>query len=193
VLDRFHGDRRKWLVGYLLGQSCDADCRGKLVDVMLSSYGEAEGDYDEPLRRLLKQPRAEAAPTFGHLHARLLWCQVDVDDLAMFRDRVLVPAVVDALAALPKPDPGKTKTDSAAEDLVDLFALVPEPAATDPSVTGWKQATGALARAGDRLQRVFVNRRAASARERANPPPMIRKVNFCNATATYPHATIEPQ
>ena len=49
---------------------------------MLSSYGEAEGDYDEPLRRLLKQPHAEAAPTFGHLHARLFWCQIDADDLA---------------------------------------------------------------------------------------------------------------
>jgi hypothetical protein len=211
VLDRFHGDRRKWLVGYLLGRTCDADCRGKLVDVMLSSYGEAEGDYDEPLRRLLRQPRAEAAPTFGHLHARLLWCQVDADDLALFRDRVLVPALVDALASLAKSEPGKpdpkdqkeqkekekekekAKPDGTAEDLVDLFALVPEPASTDPAAEGWKQATAALARAGDRLQRVFINRRAASARERSNPPPMIRKVNFCNAGTTYPRAPIEPQ
>ena len=98
-LDKFHADRRKWLVGYLLGRTCDADCRGKLVDVMLSSYGEAEGDYDEPLRRLLKQPHAEAAPTFGHLHARLLWCQIDADDRASFRDKVLVPALAEALAA----------------------------------------------------------------------------------------------
>src|SRR4029079_4973436 len=45
ALDTFHTERRKWLVSYLLGKSCDADCRGKLVDVMLSSYGEAEGDY----------------------------------------------------------------------------------------------------------------------------------------------------
>src|SRR4029078_11726462 len=81
--DKVHTDRRKWLITYLLGPTCDADCRGKLVDVMLSSYGEAEGDYDESLRRLLKQSRAEAAPTFGHLHARLLWCQVDADDEAM--------------------------------------------------------------------------------------------------------------
>ena len=35
-LDEFHAERRKWLVGYLLGRSCDPDCRGKLVDVMLS-------------------------------------------------------------------------------------------------------------------------------------------------------------
>jgi hypothetical protein len=199
-IDRFHADRRKWLVSYLFGASCDADCRGKLVDVMLSSYGEAEGDYDEPLRRLLKQPRAEAAPTFGHLHARLLWCQVDGDDLAMFRDRVLVPALTEALAAGGKTDQPeqknqkdqkKAKDDSPADDLVGLVALVPEPAATDPAAAAWKQVTAAV-HANDKLQKVFVARRAASARERANPPPMIRRVNFCNATAAaYPTAGIE--
>src|SRR4029078_605100 len=30
-LDKFHADRRKWLVSYLLGRTCDPDCRGKLV------------------------------------------------------------------------------------------------------------------------------------------------------------------
>ena len=149
-LDKFHADRRKWLVGYLLGRSCDPDCRGKLVDVMLSSYGEAEGDYDEPLRRLLRQPRAEAAPTFGHLHARLLWCQIDADDLALFRDRVLVPLLAEALAA-PKPD------GQLIEDLVGLIALVPEPAATaDPQAQeAWKKVMAALTKAGDRVQRVL--------------------------------------
>ena len=34
----------------------------------------------------------------------------------------------------------------------------------------------------------------ASARERANPPPMIKKVNFCNAAAAaFPTPGIEPQ
>ena len=37
----------------------------------------------------------------ARLHARLLWCQVDADDLPEFRDRVLVPALADALK---KPD-----------------------------------------------------------------------------------------
>jgi hypothetical protein len=59
-VEAFHADQRKWLVSYLLGSTCDADCRGRLVDVMLSSYGEAQGDYDEPLKRLLLQPRGEA-------------------------------------------------------------------------------------------------------------------------------------
>src|SRR6185369_11136111 len=124
-LDKFHGGHRKWLIDYLLGRSCDPDCRGKLVDVMLSSYGEAEGDYDDPLKRLLLQPRGEAAPTLGHLHARLLWCQVDADDLAEFRDRVLVPALAQSLAE-PKADA------TMVEDLVGLMALAPDPAPTDP-------------------------------------------------------------
>ncbi|HMF43421.1 MAG TPA: hypothetical protein VKQ32_22265 [Polyangia bacterium] len=187
-LDSFHADRRKWLVGYLLGHGCDPDCRGKLVDVMLSSYGEAEGDYDDALRRLLKQPHTEAAPTFGHLHARLLWCQVDGDDLASFRDHVLVPSLADALAAQ-KQDP------TLIEDLVGLVALVPEPAASDAKAQdAWKKTMAALPKAGERAQKTLATRRAASARERTNPPPMIRKVNFCNAAAAaFPTSGIEAQ
>ena len=200
-VDGFHAQRRKWLISYLVGQTCDADCRGRLVDVMLSSYGEAQGDYDEALKRLLLQSRGEAAPTMAHLHARLLWCQVDADDLVEFRDRVLVPAVMQALAQ-PQADP------SVVEDLVALTALVPDP--IDPAALGaWKAYLGALpaagkeggrepvkgatpkgpasekgagpARASDRFQRTFTVRRASAARERQNPPPMIKKVSFCNA------------
>jgi hypothetical protein len=187
-LDRFHAERRKWLAGYLLGHSCDPDCRGKLVDVMLSSYGEAEGDYDEPLKRLLRQPHAEAAPTFGHLHARLLWCQVDADDLASFRDHVLVPSLTEALAS-PKPDA------TSLEDLVGLIALVPEPAAADAKAQdAWKKMMAAIPHAGEKVQRTLATRRAASARERTNPPPMVKKVNFCNAAAAaFPNSAIEPQ
>jgi len=187
-LDRLHADRRKWLVGYLLGRSCDPDCRGKLVDVMLSSYGEAEGDYDEALKRLLRQPHAEAAPTFGHLHARLLWCQVDADDLTSFRDRVLVPSLADAIAAA-KPDA------QLIEDLVGLIALVPEPTATDAKAQdAWKKMMAALPKAGEKAAHALATRRAASARERANPPPMIKKVNFCNAAAAaFPNSAIEAQ
>jgi hypothetical protein len=138
---------------------------------------------------LLRQPHAEAAPTFGHLHARLLWCQVDADDLASFRDRVLVPLMSEALTA-PKPDA------QLVEDLVGLIALVPEPAATadQKAQNAWKQMVAALPRGGEKVQRVLATRRAASARERANPPPMIRKVNFCNAAAAaFPTSGIEPQ
>src|SRR6185436_4298333 len=100
------------------------ECRGKLVDVMLSTYGEAQGDYDEALQRLVQLSRAEAGPALGQIHARLLWCQVDGDDLAEFRDRVLVPALARALAN------GKADR-TMLEDLVGLVALVPEPAPPD--------------------------------------------------------------
>jgi hypothetical protein len=174
-LDQFHAAHRHWLASYLLGGTCEAECRGKLADVMLSSYGQANGDYDEAFRRLLLESRTEAAPAYAHLHARLLWCQLDDDDVARFRDGVLVPGMEVAVA--------NPKTPQAImEDLVGLLALVPEPAATDASASAaWKKMQGDLAKAPEHLQRMYNTRRAASVRERQNPPPVIRKVNFCNA------------
>jgi len=202
-VEAFHAQRRKWLISYLLGSTCDPDCRGRLVDVMLSSYGEAQGDYDEALKKLMLQPRGEAAATLGHLHARLLWCQVDADDLALFRDQVLVPAVTQALT---KP---VSKSDATMmEDLVALAALVPEPVPpVDPkTLAAWKGLMTALASpvapagdkssggdksaSGDKFLRIFNARRATARRERENPPPMIKKVSFCNAaeaTGTAPN------
>ncbi|HEX7599584.1 MAG TPA: hypothetical protein VF518_15310, partial [Polyangia bacterium] len=87
-LQKFHADRRHWLVGYMFGRSCDAECRSKLMQAMLSSYGEAQGDYDEAFKRMLTAPRAESGTVLAQLHARLLWCQVDGDDLVEFRDSV---------------------------------------------------------------------------------------------------------
>ena len=70
------------------------------------------------------------------------------------------------------------------EDLVDLIALVPEPPATDAAATAtWKKLIAELEHSADHLRRTYNARRAASAHERANPPPMIRKVNFCGAAA----------
>ena len=179
-IEKFHADHRKWLASYLLGGSCGGDCRGKLVNTMLSGYLQAQGDYDEPFRRLLTQPRAEAASAFAHLHTRFLWCQIDPETVAQFRDRVLVPAF-NQMA----PDPAKPhgKTEAAViEDLVDLIALVPEPPATDAAATAaWKKLIADLEHGADHLGRTYNTRRAASAHERTNPPPMIRKVNFCGA------------
>ncbi len=179
-IDRFHAEHRKWLASYLLGGSCGGDCRGKLVNTMLSGYLQAQGDYDEPFRRLLTQPRAESASAFAHLHTRFLWCQVDPETVAQFRDRVLVPAFNQVAPDPTKPHP-KAET-AALEDLVDLIALVPEPAATDAAATAtWKQLSAELEHGGDHLGRTYNARRAASVRERAAPPPMIRKVDFCGA------------
>jgi hypothetical protein len=178
TVDRFHADRRKWLAAYVFGATCDAECRGKLVDVMLSSFGEAQGDYDEPLRQLLRQARAAAGATLGHLHARLLWCQIDAGDLVELRDRVLVPAFMEALGN-PHSDPGTL------EDIAGVVALVPAPDASDAKdLETWKAMLAALAKANEKVQKTFNTRRASAARERANPPPMIKKVDFCNAAAT---------
>jgi hypothetical protein len=188
ALVAFHTERRKWLASYMYGASCDPECRGKLVDVMLSTYGEAQGDYDEALRKLVLLSRAEAGPAVAQLHARLLWCQVDGDDLEEFRDRVLVPAT----KGLGMPNLDRSILD----DLLGLVALAPEPqppAATETdadrvrrmtaSVTAWKAMTAAIEKAGDKTARTFAARRAAVKRERADPPPMIKKVSFCSAAA----------
>ena len=115
-----------------------------------------------------------------------MWCQIDTGDRDSFRDKVLVPTLTEVLATQ-KPDA------AVVEDLVDLLALVPEPPATDATAAdAWKKAVAALPRAGDRAQKGLANQRAASARERANPPPMIRKMNLCNAAeAAFPTADIE--
>ena len=46
----------------------------------------------------------------------------------------------------------------------------------------------------ERVSAYDLGRWAASARERTNPPPMVKKVNFCNAAAAaFPSSAIEPQ
>jgi len=187
MLEKFHSDRRKWLVDHMFGNSCDAECRGKLVQTMLSSYGEAEGDYDDAFRRLLLSPRGENGPAFASLHARLLWCQVDGDDLAQLRDAVLVPALGQALED-PKVDPAQL------DDLAALVALAPEPTppqpgATDPAsahiartVTAWHNLLSTLDK-HERAKKTFASRKQTARRERTNPPPMIKKINFCTAAA----------
>ncbi len=173
-LDQFHAERRKWLISYLFGASCDGECKGKLVDVMLSVYGDAQGDYNEAMRKLLGQPRNETGPAVSRLHQRLLWCEVDDDDLVEFRDQVLTPTLGDLLNA-PKLDGG------AIDDLAGLLAIVPDP--KDPkALADWKDALKKLVKAGgDHYQKSFVKRRATAKQERLDPPYAMKKVSFCNA------------
>ena len=91
-------------------------------------------------------------------------------------DRVLVPATTDALG-----DPKAPAT--LLEDLISLVALVPDPASdADPKdQAAWKTLQASINKANDRVQRTYANRRANARRERTNPPPMIKKVNFCGA------------
>jgi hypothetical protein len=178
TLDRFHAERRRWLVSYMFGSACDAACRGRLMHAMLSSYGEAQGDYDEAFKRLLLARRAESGSALAQLHTRLLWCQMDAEDQAEFRDRVLVPALTSAA--------GEAKTDpEQLEDLAELAGLVPEPIARPesggPDMAAWKQMVAILEKRGDRFAKALTSRRASAKRERLNPPVMVRRQNFCTA------------
>jgi hypothetical protein len=173
-LDEFHGAQTAWLDAYLAGKTCDAECKGALVEVMVSHFAESQGDYDAALRSLLESPRAVSASAISHLHARLLWCQVGEEDLAPLRDHVLVPT---AKALLDKPP-----KDLAIRDAVlSLIALTPEPAAADPGAAAWTALLAQLDKAGDKLAKAFRDRRAASERQRQKPPAAMRQVDFCIA------------
>jgi hypothetical protein len=183
-LEKFHAEHRKWLGEFLLGHKCDAECRGKLLDLMLSVYGESDGDYDETMRRLLLLPRAESGAALAKLHVRLLWCQVDADDLALFRDHVLVPAVTEALA--------RPKLDAMlVEDLVGLVAMTSDPENGD-ALAAWRSMLAAIQKAGEHFEHAFVKRRAAVKRERANPPPMVKKISFCAAAEAEERSDTRP-
>jgi len=174
-LSDFHSERRKWLTQYLLGNTCDSDCKGKLVQVMLTNYAEAQGDYDLPMRSLLQQPRSHATPAFSALHGRLLWCQVDPDDVAQLRDQVLIPELSDQLS--------KKKASVEAEDLLDLLALVPAPK-EGKALEAWKSAMASLEKQqNSHLLKRLNDRRALAAKERASPPAAMRKLTMCSAEA----------
>jgi len=175
-IERFHADHRKWLGEYLVAKSCDPECRGRLFDVMLSVYGESDGDYDETMRRLLTLPRSESGPALGKLHARLLWCQVDKDDLALFRDHVLVPSLTDLLAR-PKPDP------ITVEELIAMVAMTPDPS-EEPALAAWNTLMAALQKTPDHRDRSFGKHRTKAKRERADPPPMVKRASFCGMVET---------
>jgi hypothetical protein len=175
TLERFHQERRKWLAGYLFGRSCDGECKGRLLDVMVSVYGEAQGDYDETLRNLLMRPRAEVNSAIARLHQRLLWCQIDTDDRDLLRDKVLVPALASALGG------GKDVAATAVDDIAALLAICPVPKDAFAKTT-WDAALDKLHKLSpDKYQKSFVTRRAVGDRERNDPPPAMRKLTFCNA------------
>jgi len=182
-LDKFHSDHRKWLTQYLIGTTCDGECKAKLVEVMLTSFDAAGTDYDLPMRTLLEQPRSHAGAAVSHLHARLLWCQVDGQDLIGFRDRVLVPAALEMLSK----ERGNSET---IEDLLGLVAVAKAPKEGE-SQAAWRSFTAALEKPSNaRYAKLFSDRKAAAARERASPPPALKKSNFCiSSPAEEPETT----
>jgi hypothetical protein len=171
--EALHTEERTWLAGHALGPTCDDECRARLADFMLTNLGDAQGDFDDTLRRILTRPRPESGASVERLHTRLVRCQVEPTDEALLRDRILVAALVDALGQ-PKPDP------VIADNLVDLLALVPEP--TEPTAqAAWKAALSRLARVFPDKQKRFGDRLEAALAARRSPPPALRKVSFCKA------------
>lgn len=182
MLDRFNDDQTKWLGDYLLSKSCDPECKGRVMEVMVTNFEESQRGYDSALRRLLKSPRAQAGLATSRLNARLLWCKVGDDDLIPLRDHVLVPTARDLLA------PGASADVRSA--LFELLALVPEP---DPTLTAESEAwTKLLAdidafektvEKGGRPTKTMSERRAAAVSQRQTPPRALRKLNFCAVSA----------
>jgi hypothetical protein len=185
-VDKFHDARVDWLLQYLVGSSCDPECKAKLGDIMVTFQAESMGRFDAALRTLLSRPRVEVGNALGRMHTRLLACQVDVDDLVALRDRVLVPALGDAV--------GKAKPDTQRiEELLSLLVLVPEPKAPDDTGSGGPQHQAwqeTLAKAHDvmkdQFRRAYNVRRAAAEASRQNPSPALRKALFCSAAQTSP-------
>jgi hypothetical protein len=188
LLDKFHDDQTKWLSDYLMSKACDAECKGRIVEVMVSHYEESQGDYDLALRKLLESPRSQSGSAVSRLHARLLWCQIGEGDLIELRDHVLVAAVMDLLK-LPTADADATVA------LLGLLAAVPAPdpadMSTGPALATWTQAMALIDKSGEKFDKLkparafksMKDRRASVARQRQNPPRALKKLNFCSAAS----------
>jgi hypothetical protein len=172
TLDAFHAAQTKWLSDYLLSKPCDAECKGRVSEVMLSKFLAAAGDYDAVLQRILVSPQSQGHVAVSRLHARLLWCQASDADIVALRDGVLVPALASVMS---------TSRDAPTIDaVVSLLALVPEPTAdTDAKARdAWTALAGKLA-ADPKTRKLYDDRRASVASQRKSPPFALRKMNFC--------------
>lgn len=179
-LDAFHDEQTRWLTGYFAGKTCDAECKGRLLEVMLSHFYEAQGDFDAAMRTLLVSPRAASGVAVSRLHARLLWCQLDQSDMEPLRDQALVPAAEQVLGAQVDP--------AVREAVVSLLALVPAPAAEDTGAAAWATLQSHIEKAGPRVVKMLKDRRDTAQHERIAPPVALRNLDFCTA----PEAPFSP-
>ncbi|HMI89956.1 MAG TPA: hypothetical protein VK509_01270, partial [Polyangiales bacterium] len=181
AVDKFHDARAFWLVDYLHGPTCNAECKARLMDIMITNFTEVAGRFDQGFAKLLARPRSEAGIALGRLHARLISCQVEGDDVVGLRDQALIPALEHALA---EPAPDKAKV----EELLSLIVLAPDPeapaagAAPAPQRARWQATinrTQALMQ--DQFKQVFDVRRAAAEASRKTPPSHLQAGMFCGA------------
>src|SRR5262249_4641940 len=195
-VNKLHADEGKWLADYVAGKTCDDECRGRFVEVMLTGFAEAKGDFDQAMRRILERPVSESGPSVARLHGRMMRCQVEAANLDAMRDRVLVPLLAHLLdqqsgsphaAKADKPDP------AVLDNVLDLMSLVPEP--TEPtSLAPWTVALARLQKASPgKYRKGYVDRRASAEREKKSPPPTLRKVSFCKAADSIFEVGQEPE
>lgn len=187
-LEKLQAERRAWLKGYLLSAACEPECKGKIAVILLSGLTRARGDYDEALRAILSRPRAESVTALSRLGTRLRYCQVADDDAAALRDRILVPELREQLKAY--------KAGGTTEDLIGLLALLPAPVGADRQKEqgSYAAVVSALQKAGEgRLASLFAERQASRDRLVRNPPPSMRKANFCAAKSTDEEDTEESE
>jgi hypothetical protein len=184
-VDKFHDARVDWLLTYLLAGSCDPECKAKLSDIMLTFHANTMGRFDQALRKLLGRSEVEVGAALGRLHTRLLTCQINTDDVSLFRDNVLIPALADELAK-------GAASVSRVEELLSLIVLVPEPkvrddGSDDPARQAWLVAVGkARDLMKDQFRSAYNARRAYADGLRQNPPAGLRKGMFCTAAELSP-------
>jgi hypothetical protein len=178
-VEAFHAEHAEFLRSYLFGKSCNGECKGKLVDIMLTSYDEASGRYDKALRELFSHPRGEVAMGLARLHSRLLLCQVDAPDVIALRDQVLVPSLVAATST------GRELETNLFDDLLGLLALTPDPGLGDDEAASRKAWSDALASArgaaGERYDTAFTRRRKSVQATRKTAPSQLKDAMFCTA------------
>jgi hypothetical protein len=141
-------ERERWLTSYVLSPSCDPECRGRVLNVVLSHLGRGGDAFRRFLRGVLSRPRGESSVFIHRLNGRLSYCQIDPDEYGSLRDHVIVPIAQEwtsrALAQLPpsqtppagraplgKAAPGKPVGQTAAPTAPPGPA--PQPGATAPA------------------------------------------------------------
>jgi len=176
-IEQFHAQYAEFLRQYLYGKSCNGECKGKLIDILLTSYDESKGRYDRALRERFSHPRGEVAMGLARLHSRLLQCQFDAWDAIALRDGVLVPALTEATGS------GRELENNLFEDLLGLLALTPDPGFSPAEARArkdWEMALASARKVADtRYDTAFTKRRQSVQVTRHNVPIKLRDTMFC--------------
>jgi hypothetical protein len=178
-IEAFHAEHAEYVKSYLFGQSCNGDCKGKLIDIMFTDFAEAHWRYDPALRELFNHPRAEVAMGLARLQSRLLNCQFDPLDAVALRDGVLEPVLLEATRS------GSEGQSALFDDLLSLLALTPDPELTPeqaPLRKSWEEAlTAAREFSPERYDTAFTKRRQAAQKTRKQDPATLKDSMFCSA------------